>query len=115
MATSECSVKADASVRRDRASVLEHRKRVNLRRKTFVESADRCATHSTGIGRISTQSPPAAANSGPFGKRPVLLQGGAAPDPELKDVPFVNDLTRTPEDRQAIGRLQRKCTTASWN
>jgi hypothetical protein len=32
----------------------------------------------------------------------ILFQGGAAPNSELKDVPFVNDLARTPEDRQAI-------------
>ena len=32
----------------------------------------------------------------------VLFQGGAAPDPELKDVPFVLDLARTAEQRQAI-------------
>jgi tripartite-type tricarboxylate transporter receptor subunit TctC len=32
----------------------------------------------------------------------IIFQGGAAPNPELKDVPFVNDLARTPEDRQAI-------------
>ena len=32
----------------------------------------------------------------------ILFQGGAAPNPELKDVPFVNDLARTSEDRQAI-------------
>jgi tripartite-type tricarboxylate transporter receptor subunit TctC len=32
----------------------------------------------------------------------ILFQGGNAPNPELKDVPFVNDLARTPEDRQAI-------------
>jgi hypothetical protein len=32
----------------------------------------------------------------------VLFQGGAAPNPQLKDVPFVNDLARTPQDRQAI-------------
>ena len=32
----------------------------------------------------------------------ILFQGGVAPNPELKDVPFVNDLARTPEDRQAI-------------
>jgi len=32
----------------------------------------------------------------------VLFQGGGAPNPDLKDVPFVNDLARTPEDRQAI-------------
>jgi tripartite-type tricarboxylate transporter receptor subunit TctC len=32
----------------------------------------------------------------------IIFQGGAAPNPELKDVPFVNDLARTPEDRQAV-------------
>jgi hypothetical protein len=32
----------------------------------------------------------------------VLFQGGAAPDPELKDVPFVLDLARNAEQRQAI-------------
>ena len=32
----------------------------------------------------------------------ILFQGGTAPNPELKDVPFVNDFARTPEDRQAI-------------
>ena len=32
----------------------------------------------------------------------IIFQGGGAPDPELKDVPLVNDLARTPEDRQAI-------------
>jgi tripartite-type tricarboxylate transporter receptor subunit TctC len=32
----------------------------------------------------------------------VLFQGGATPNPELKDVPFVADLARTPQDRQAI-------------
>jgi hypothetical protein len=37
------------------------------------------------------------------GKKVVILfQGGAAPNPDLKDVPFVNDLARTPQDRQAI-------------
>lgn len=45
------------------------------------------------------------------GKRPdwipnkkvvILFQGGAAPNPELKDVPFALDFARTPEDRQAI-------------
>jgi tripartite-type tricarboxylate transporter receptor subunit TctC len=37
------------------------------------------------------------------GKKVVILfQGGAAPNRDLKDVPFVNDLARTPEDRQAI-------------
>jgi tripartite-type tricarboxylate transporter receptor subunit TctC len=35
----------------------------------------------------------------------VLFQGGAAPDPELKDVPFVLDLARTEEQRQAIAFL----------
>ena len=33
----------------------------------------------------------------------ILFQGGAAPNPELKDVPFVNHLAHTSEDRQ-IGR-----------
>ena len=32
----------------------------------------------------------------------VIFQGGAAPNPELKDVPFVNDLAHTPQDRQAV-------------
>jgi len=37
------------------------------------------------------------------GKKAVILfQGGAAPSAELKDVPFVNDLAHTPQDRQAI-------------
>jgi tripartite-type tricarboxylate transporter receptor subunit TctC len=45
------------------------------------------------------------------GKRPdwipqkkvvILFQGGAAPNPELKDVPFVLDFAKTPQDRQAI-------------
>jgi tripartite-type tricarboxylate transporter receptor subunit TctC len=45
------------------------------------------------------------------GKRPdwipgkkvtILFQGGAAPNPELKDVPFVADLARNPDDRLAI-------------
>jgi tripartite-type tricarboxylate transporter receptor subunit TctC len=45
------------------------------------------------------------------GKRPdwiktnkvvILLQGGTAPNPELKDVPFVVDLARNAEDKQAI-------------
>src|SRR5262249_45382218 len=37
------------------------------------------------------------------GKKVVILfQGGAAPNRDLMDVPFVNDLARTPEDRQAI-------------
>jgi tripartite-type tricarboxylate transporter receptor subunit TctC len=38
----------------------------------------------------------------PSKKIAILFQGGSAPNPELKDVPFVNDLARTPEDRQAI-------------
>ncbi len=32
----------------------------------------------------------------------ILFQGGAAPNPALRDVPFVNDLARRAEDRQAI-------------
>ncbi len=32
----------------------------------------------------------------------VLFQGGAAPHPDLKDVPFVPDLARTAEERQII-------------
>src|SRR5438132_9496265 len=32
----------------------------------------------------------------------ILFQGGTGPNTELKDVPFVNDLARAPEDRQAI-------------
>ncbi|HEY4403387.1 MAG TPA: hypothetical protein VGN55_01945 [Xanthobacteraceae bacterium] len=37
------------------------------------------------------------------GKKVALIfQAGAAPNPELADVPFVNDLARTPEDRQAV-------------
>ncbi len=45
------------------------------------------------------------------GKRPnwikdnkvvILLQGGAAPNPELKDVPFVVDLARNAEEKQSI-------------
>jgi tripartite-type tricarboxylate transporter receptor subunit TctC len=35
----------------------------------------------------------------------VLFQGGNAPNPALKDVPYVNDLARTDEDRQAIELL----------
>jgi len=35
----------------------------------------------------------------------VLLQGGAQPNPELKDVPFVLDLARTEEQKQAIDYL----------
>ncbi|HLH93872.1 MAG TPA: tripartite tricarboxylate transporter substrate-binding protein [Xanthobacteraceae bacterium] len=45
------------------------------------------------------------------GKRPdwipshkvrILFQGGAAPNPQLEGVPFVADLARNPQDRQAI-------------
>ena len=32
----------------------------------------------------------------------ILFQGGAAPNPDLKGVPFVPDLAHTPEDRLAI-------------
>jgi tripartite-type tricarboxylate transporter receptor subunit TctC len=35
----------------------------------------------------------------------ALFQGSVAPNPNLKDVPFVNDLARTPQDRQAIDFL----------
>ena len=35
----------------------------------------------------------------------VLFQGGAQPNPELKDVPFVLDLARTEEQKQAIEYL----------
>jgi tripartite-type tricarboxylate transporter receptor subunit TctC len=35
----------------------------------------------------------------------VLLQGGAQPNPELKDVPFVLDLARSEEQKQAIAYL----------
>ena len=38
----------------------------------------------------------------PDKKIAILFQGGAAPNPELKDVPFVLDLARTAEARQAI-------------
>jgi tripartite-type tricarboxylate transporter receptor subunit TctC len=38
----------------------------------------------------------------PGKKVAILFQGGAAPNPDLKDVPFINDLARNPEDRQAI-------------
>jgi len=45
------------------------------------------------------------------GKRPtwipdkkvvIMFQGGAAPNPDLKDIPFVGNLARTPQDKQAI-------------
>jgi tripartite-type tricarboxylate transporter receptor subunit TctC len=35
----------------------------------------------------------------------VLFQGGAQPNPELKDVPFILDLARTEEQKQAIEYL----------
>jgi tripartite-type tricarboxylate transporter receptor subunit TctC len=35
----------------------------------------------------------------------VLFQGGAQPNPELKDVPFILDLARTAEQKQAIEYL----------
>jgi len=38
----------------------------------------------------------------PSKKVVVLFPGGNAPNPEPKDAPLVNDLARTPEDRQAI-------------
>jgi tripartite-type tricarboxylate transporter receptor subunit TctC len=38
----------------------------------------------------------------PKGTISVLFQGGAAPDPDIKDVPFVLDLARNDEQRQAI-------------
>ena len=38
----------------------------------------------------------------PGGKVVVLLQGGAEPNPALKDVPFVLDLAKNDEQRQAI-------------
>ena len=38
----------------------------------------------------------------PSKKVTILFQGGAAPNPELKDVPFVADLARNPDDRLAI-------------
>ena len=36
------------------------------------------------------------------GKVTILFQGGAEPNPELKGVPFVRDLARNDEERQAI-------------
>ena len=39
------------------------------------------------------------------GRVTVLLQGGAAPNPELKGVPFVHDLARNDEQRQALELL----------
>jgi tripartite-type tricarboxylate transporter receptor subunit TctC len=38
----------------------------------------------------------------PSGTVSVLFQGGAKPNPTLKNVPFVVDLANTPEDKQAI-------------
>jgi hypothetical protein len=52
----------------------------------------------TAINNIPNQRPDWIPNK----KVEVLFQGGAAPNPDLKDVPFVNDLARTQEDRQAI-------------
>jgi tripartite-type tricarboxylate transporter receptor subunit TctC len=50
------------------------------------------------LDSISNQRPDWIPNK----KIAILFQGGNAPNPDLKDVPFVNDLARTPEDRQAI-------------
>jgi len=41
----------------------------------------------------------------PSGEVSVLFQGGAKPNPELKNVPFVVDLAQKPEDKQAIAFL----------
>src|SRR6266852_207703 len=38
----------------------------------------------------------------PTKKIAILFQGGAQPNPELKGVPFVHDLARTPEQKQAL-------------
>jgi tripartite-type tricarboxylate transporter receptor subunit TctC len=38
----------------------------------------------------------------PSGKIAILFQGGAAPNPELKDVPFILNFARNPEDRQTM-------------
>jgi tripartite-type tricarboxylate transporter receptor subunit TctC len=38
----------------------------------------------------------------PSGKIAILFQGGAAPNPELKGVPFILDLARNADDRLAI-------------
>jgi tripartite-type tricarboxylate transporter receptor subunit TctC len=38
----------------------------------------------------------------PSGTVSVLFQGGAKPNPELKNVPFIVDLAQKPEDKQAI-------------
>jgi tripartite-type tricarboxylate transporter receptor subunit TctC len=35
----------------------------------------------------------------------LLLQGGAAPNPDLKDVPFINDYALTPDNRVALEYL----------
>ncbi len=35
----------------------------------------------------------------------LLFQGGAAPNPELRDVPFIIDQAKTPEDRQTLEYL----------
>ena len=50
------------------------------------------------LDSISNQRPDWIPNK----KIAILFQGGNAPNPDLKDVPYVNDLARTPEDRQAI-------------
>jgi hypothetical protein len=38
----------------------------------------------------------------PSGKISILFQGGAAPNPELRGVPFVLDLARNADDRRAL-------------
>jgi tripartite-type tricarboxylate transporter receptor subunit TctC len=38
----------------------------------------------------------------PENKVVLLFQGGARPDPEIRDVPFVDDLARTTDEKQAI-------------
>jgi tripartite-type tricarboxylate transporter receptor subunit TctC len=38
----------------------------------------------------------------PTGTVNVLFQGGARPNPDIKDVPFINDLAKSEDDRQAI-------------
>jgi tripartite-type tricarboxylate transporter receptor subunit TctC len=52
----------------------------------------------------------------PSRKVTILFQGGAAPNPELKDVPFVADLARNPDDRLAIEFLYAGQASAarSW-
>jgi tripartite-type tricarboxylate transporter receptor subunit TctC len=53
------------------------------------------------LDSISNQRPDWIPNK----KIVILFQGGAAPNPNLRDVPFVNDLAHTPQDRQAIDFL----------